>query len=151
MHNRRYFWHLHTWCKFPLTTLCIESWKDLKYSTRQWYKNCLFWCHDLSSSYSFSQLRIVVQRGNFKTNMNFGLDSRIRFPISESIPVGIDSSWNRVYLPSSSGNRGGNRVGRLTDKKSMPCLKINILWSMGIGQPSSQPYSQNQFSAFKFV
>jgi len=50
---------------------------------------------------------------------------------------GIKSSWNwflleqGTYIHSSSRNRVGNRVARLTDEKSVPCLKINILWSMG--------------------
>ena len=43
----------------------------------------------------------------------------------ELIPLG------RGYILSSSRNRVGNRVARLTEEKSMPCLKINILWSMG--------------------
>ena len=57
---------------------------------------------------------------------------------SELIPYfGINSSWNWFLLeqgiPSSHGNRAGNRVWRLTvtDEKSMSRLKINILWSMG--------------------
>ena len=51
-----------------------------------------------------------------------------------------NSHWNRFFLeqgiPSSSRNRVGNRVGRLTNEKSMPCLKINILWSMGNPLPN---------------
>jgi len=53
----------------------------------------------------------------------------------------INSSWNWFLLeqgiPYSSRNRVGNRVGHLTDERSMPCSKINILWSMGNPIPNT--------------
>ena len=50
--------------------------------------------------------------------------------------MGIYKVHYRWGIPSSYGNRVGNRVWRLTDEKSMPPLKINILWSMGNPLPN---------------
>ena len=73
---------------------------------------------------------------NYIPEPKFSNKIEFRNQFQELIPnFGIISSWNWFLLeqgiPSSSRNRIGNRVRPLNDEKSMPCLKINILWSIG--------------------
>ena len=86
---------------------------------------------------TFSSLPMYTNLPSERTEGVFLIKFEFRtwFHISESIPVGIDSSWNRVFpLPMGIGLQYSLAPNRW--KKSMPRLKINILWSMGNPLPN---------------
>jgi len=85
---------------------------------------------------------VLSRSGEGAGDANFLLKCLAVHPIclKTFVVLKVCSSIYRLYplwgKPSSSRNRAGNRVARLSNEKSMPCLKITILWSLGNPLPN---------------